>query len=88
MAESSVALPPELGGRAVFPCARICLKAIATPRAGGAFVSAPPVLNAGDHTTDFCCCSCDTVLMHPEADQVFGLTIRCTLCGAFKTTDS
>jgi hypothetical protein len=70
------------------PHLRISLTLIATPQPGAAFVSAPPVLNASDHTTDFCCCKCDTVLMHAETDQVFGLTIRCTICGAFNSTDS
>jgi hypothetical protein len=27
------------------------------------------------------------VLMHAEADQVFGLTIQCTTCGSFNSTD-
>jgi predicted RNA-binding Zn-ribbon protein involved in translation (DUF1610 family) len=49
--------------------------------------SAPPVLNASNHTTDFCCCNCGAVLMHAEADQVFGLTIQCTKCGSFNSTD-
>ena len=67
---------------------RVSLKSIAVPLVGGAYVSAPPVLNASDHTVDFCCCNCDAVLMHAEADQVFGLTILCTKCGAFNTTGS
>jgi hypothetical protein len=70
------------------PHTRISLKSISIPLIGWAFISAPPVLNATDHSTDFCCCQCDTVLMHAEVDQVFGLTIRCTSCGAFNITDS
>jgi hypothetical protein len=71
----------------MMPHSKVSLKSVATPLAGTAFISAPPVLNASDHTTDFCCATCNTVLMHAEADQVFGLTIRCTNCGAFNTTD-
>ena len=66
---------------------RISLKSPSVPLVGWAFISAPPILNASDHTADFCCCNCDTILMHAEADQVFGLTIRCTICGTFNTTD-
>jgi hypothetical protein len=70
------------------PHTRVSLKSIAPPLVGGAFVSAPPILNASDHTTDFCCWHCDTILMYAEADQVFGLTIRCASCGAFNATNS
>jgi hypothetical protein len=69
------------------PHNRVRLKSLPPPLRGRGFVSAPPVLNASDHTTDFCCWDCDTVLMHAEADQVFGLTIQCTKCGSFSSTD-
>jgi hypothetical protein len=70
------------------PHIRISLKSTSVPLVGWAFISAPPILIASDDTTDFCCCNCDTVLMQAEAEQVFGLTIRCTKCGSFNTTDS
>jgi hypothetical protein len=70
------------------PHIRITLKSICVPLVGWASISAPPILDASDHTTDFCCCDRDTVLMHAEADQVFGLTIRCTICGSFNATNS
>jgi predicted RNA-binding Zn-ribbon protein involved in translation (DUF1610 family) len=67
---------------------KVSLKPVAAPLPGGGFVSAPPVLNASNHTTDYSCGSCGTVLMHAEANQVYGLTIRCENCGAFSATDS
>ena len=65
---------------------QISLKTIAVPP--GKFVSAPPILNASDHTTDYVCGKCSTVLMHAEQNQVHNLTIRCTECGSFNSTDS
>jgi hypothetical protein len=53
----------------------------------GAVVNAPPVLEASDHTIDYTCGNCDTVLMHAELDQVHNLLIRCTVCGSFNSTD-
>jgi hypothetical protein len=72
----------------MIPHSKVSLKSIEAPLKGGAFISAPPILNATDHTTAFCCCNCDTILLHAEADQVFGLTIRCTNCGSFNTTNT
>jgi predicted RNA-binding Zn-ribbon protein involved in translation (DUF1610 family) len=67
---------------------KVSLKLIATPQTGSGFVSAPPVLNASDHTTDFTCGNCGIILMHAEINQVYGLTIRCENCGSFNSTDS
>jgi hypothetical protein len=50
-------------------------------------VDAPPVLVASSHTIDFLCGNCGTVLMHAEDDQVHGLFIHCTQCGACNATD-
>ena len=50
-------------------------------------VDAPPVLVASSHTIDFLCGNCETVLMHAEDDQVHGLFIHCTQCGACNATD-
>jgi predicted RNA-binding Zn-ribbon protein involved in translation (DUF1610 family) len=49
-------------------------------------VDAPPVLVASSHTIDFLCGNCGTVLMHAEDDQVHGLFIHCTKCGACNAT--
>jgi predicted RNA-binding Zn-ribbon protein involved in translation (DUF1610 family) len=65
---------------------RVSLKTIAAPP--GKFVTAPPILNASDHTSDFLCGKCSAVLMHAEENQVHGLTLRCTDCGSFNTTDA
>ena len=43
------------------PHRRISLKTIAAP-AIGAVVSAPPVLNASDHTIDYSCERCGTAI--------------------------
>lgn len=52
-----------------------------------ALVSAPPILNASDHTIDFTCGDCGTVLMHAEEGQVYGLTILCRSCGSYNSTE-
>jgi predicted RNA-binding Zn-ribbon protein involved in translation (DUF1610 family) len=49
-------------------------------------VDAPPILVASSHTIDFLCGNCGTVLMHAEDDQVHGLFIHCTKCGACNAT--
>jgi len=53
----------------------------------GPFLKAPPILVASDHTVDFTCGVCGTVLMHAENDQVHNLNILCTECGSFNSTD-
>jgi DNA-directed RNA polymerase subunit RPC12/RpoP len=68
------------------PHRKVTLKTIAAPRIG-AVVSAPPVLNASDHTVEYTCGTCATVLLHAEAGQVHNLTIRCTKCGSYNSTD-
>jgi predicted RNA-binding Zn-ribbon protein involved in translation (DUF1610 family) len=45
-------------------------------------VNAPPVLMASSHTIDFVCGNCGAVLLHAEDNQVHGLFIHCTNCGA------
>jgi predicted RNA-binding Zn-ribbon protein involved in translation (DUF1610 family) len=69
------------------PRRKASLKLISAP-AIGAVVSAPPILNASDHTVDYYCGQCGTVLMHAEENQVHSLTIRCTNCGSYNSTDS
>jgi DNA-directed RNA polymerase subunit RPC12/RpoP len=62
------------------------LKIIAAP-AVGPVVSAPPVLKASDHTVDYTCGNCGTLLMHAEEDQVHNLHIHCLVCGSYNSTD-
>jgi predicted RNA-binding Zn-ribbon protein involved in translation (DUF1610 family) len=59
---------------------RISLKTISV-------ISAPPVLNASDHTIDFACGKCGTVLLHAEENQVHNVTIYCVNCGSYNTTN-
>ena len=51
-------------------------------------VNSPPVLTASSHAIDFLCGNCGTVLMQAEDNQVHGLFIHCTECGATNTTDA
>ena len=67
--------------------ARISLKIVAAPLDGRSIVTAPPVLNASDHTIDFLCGTCGAVLMHAEDGQVHNVTICCTQCGSYNSTD-
>ena len=50
-------------------------------------VSAPPILNASDHTVDYTCGTCGTVLMHAEENQIHGVAIFCRSCGGYNLTD-
>ena len=53
----------------------------------GALVSAPPILNASDHTIDFTCGDCGTVLLYAEEGQIHNVTIHCNSCGAYNSTN-
>jgi DNA-directed RNA polymerase subunit RPC12/RpoP len=71
------------------PHQKVRLKTIAAPALGaGAVVTAPPVLKASDHTIDYTCGHCGTILLHAEAGQIHNLTILCTRCGSYNSTDS
>jgi DNA-directed RNA polymerase subunit RPC12/RpoP len=65
---------------------KISLKVITAP-ATGRVVDAPPVLRASDHSVDYICGRCGTVLLHAEENQVHGLLIRCTECDSYNSTD-
>jgi DNA-directed RNA polymerase subunit RPC12/RpoP len=51
-------------------------------------VDAPPTIVASDHSVDYTCGTCGTVLLHAEERQIFGLTIHCTQCGSYNSTDN
>jgi hypothetical protein len=51
------------------PHRKISLKVIS------AVVSAPPVLKASDHTIDYACGNCGTVLLHAEDGQIHNLVL-------------
>jgi predicted RNA-binding Zn-ribbon protein involved in translation (DUF1610 family) len=62
------------------------LKTVDAPTTGRA-VSAPPILNASDHTVDNTCENCGAVLLHAEEGQVHNLLIHCLECGSYNSTD-
>jgi DNA-directed RNA polymerase subunit RPC12/RpoP len=66
---------------------RVRLKIIPTPGRRPA-VSAPPILVASTHTTDYICGNCEANLMHAEEGQVYNLVIHCVNCGLYNTTDA
>jgi hypothetical protein len=65
---------------------QISLRLVAKPTSGS-IIDAPPVLNASDHTIDFVCAKCRELLMYAEEDQVFNVTICCTICGTYNSTN-
>ena len=56
--------------------------------ATGPVVDAPPVLIASNHTIDYQCGNCETVLLHAEEGQVKNLVIRCRECGTYNRADT
>ena len=66
---------------------RVVSLKIIDPPAIGPVVSAPPVLMASDHTVDYVCGKCGTVLMHAEENQVHNLHIHCLMCGSYNATE-
>ena len=55
---------------------KISLRVVTAPRTG-ILLEAPPVLNASDHSVDYTCGRCGTILLHAEEHQVHGVLIRC-----------
>jgi DNA-directed RNA polymerase subunit RPC12/RpoP len=66
---------------------RISPKIIVAP-ATGHILDAPPVLMATDHSVDYICGRCSTILLHAEENQVRGVLIRCANCGSYNSTDT
>jgi DNA-directed RNA polymerase subunit RPC12/RpoP len=66
---------------------KIPLKLVAAP-AVGVVLEAPPVLKASEHSVDYTCGRCATVLLHADEGQVYGVLIRCTNCGSYNATDA
>jgi predicted RNA-binding Zn-ribbon protein involved in translation (DUF1610 family) len=66
---------------------KLSLKVIIAPSTG-LVLDAPPVLMASDHSVDYTCGDCGTILLHAEEGQVHGVLIRCTNCGSYNSTDS
>jgi predicted RNA-binding Zn-ribbon protein involved in translation (DUF1610 family) len=65
---------------------KIALKVIVAPSTGHV-VDAPPVLMASEHSVDYTCGSCGTVLLHANHSQVYGLLIHCKNCGSYNATE-
>ena len=64
---------------------KIALQVVTAP-AVGVVLKAPPVLMATEHSVDYTCGRCATILMHADEDQVHGILIRCTNCGSYSST--
>ncbi len=55
---------------------KIAFKIVAAP-AIDVVLEAPPVLMASEHSVDYTCGHCDTVLLHADEGQVHGILIHC-----------
>jgi len=62
------------------------LKVVNAPRVGH-ILTAPPALVFSNHTIDYTCGHCGTVLMHADDGQVHDVMIRCNKCGAYNRTE-
>jgi predicted RNA-binding Zn-ribbon protein involved in translation (DUF1610 family) len=68
------------------PDRKVSLKVVAAPRVGHV-MEAPPVLVASDHSVDFTCGKCGTILLHARDQQVYNLLIQCKNCGSYNKTE-
>jgi DNA-directed RNA polymerase subunit RPC12/RpoP len=59
---------------------------VVTALAIGVVLEAPPVLMASEHSVDYTCGRCATILSHADEGQVHGVLIRCTNCGSHNST--
>ena len=66
---------------------KISLKVVHAPKTG-IVLEAPPVLFASEHSVDYACGRCATILLHAEEDQVHGVLLRCANCGSYNLTES
>jgi predicted RNA-binding Zn-ribbon protein involved in translation (DUF1610 family) len=66
---------------------KISLKVLPAP-AIGKVLDAPPVLTASEHSVDYTCGRCGTVLLHADEGQVHGVLIHCKNCGSYNSTDA
>ena len=66
---------------------KISLKVVNAPPVG-VVLDAPPVLVASEHSVDYTCGHCGTVLLHAEEGQIRGVLLRCTNCGSYNLTEA
>jgi hypothetical protein len=66
---------------------RISLKVVTAPTIG-LVLDAPPVLVASEHSVDYACGHCGTILLHAEEGQIRGVLLRCTNCGSYNLTEA
>jgi predicted RNA-binding Zn-ribbon protein involved in translation (DUF1610 family) len=85
VAESSVVLPPVTREHIV--TSLIPLKVVTAP-AVGVVLKAPPVLMASEHSVDYTCGRCGTILLHADEGQVHGILIHCANCGSYNSMDA
>ena len=64
----------------------VALNVIIAPSTGHV-IEAPPVLKASNHSVDYTCGSCGTILLHANDSQVYGLLIHCKNCGSYNATE-
>jgi len=66
---------------------KVALRVVTAPPVG-IVMEAPPVLMASEHSVDYTCGSCGTILLHADQGQVHGVLIHCTSCGTYNSTDT
>ncbi len=54
----------------------------------GVVLEAPPVLMPSEHSVDYTCGRCATILLHADEGQVHGVLIHCRNCGSYNSTDA
>jgi hypothetical protein len=64
---------------------KIFLKVVSEP-ATGLVLHAPPVFVASDHSVDYTCGRCASILLHAEKNQVYGLLRRTV--GSYNSNDT
>ena len=63
------------------------LKVIKAPAIGYA-IQAPPPIVASEHSNQYICGNCGTLLVIAEAGQLHGLVAHCRMCGAYNAVDT
>jgi predicted RNA-binding Zn-ribbon protein involved in translation (DUF1610 family) len=64
----------------------ISLKVINSPKTG-TVLDAPPMRNVSEHSVDYTCGRCGTILLRAEEEQFHEVLLRCANCGSYNLTD-